>query len=146
MVVKCVFASQVKCVLWEVNNTIIHIQPTKYNYVTATLPTSENSLHARTTMQFHAIQIPLALSNATTIYRVSPSTCQSLYVPTWSYRANWPYLVLSQAPSIDSLFLGTPLDMEKNYSMPKELFQMLRNFETNASPANFDYSKLDISA
>ena len=95
VIVKCAFASQVKYVLFEVNNTIIPIKPRKYNSVTATLPPSQNSLHERTTIQFKAMQIPLLLNNATTIYHLSPSCHQSLYVPTWSYTRNWPYLVLS---------------------------------------------------
>ena len=41
-------------------------------------------------------QIPLTSNNATTGYKLQGSTVDTLYIPSWDYKNNWPYVVLSR--------------------------------------------------
>ena len=145
MLVKCVYASQVKSLLWEVDGRIVHIEPKVYNYLRAQFPLPSSfdcTCSQHVTIHLQATQIPLISNNATTAHKLQGSTVESLYVPTWNRSLNWPYVMMSRVQTLDGLFLGKPLNPSDDYSVPLSLTQMLNTFVVKASPQPFLYSKL----
>ncbi len=146
MKVKCFFASDVASLMWEVNNKIHLIQPKQYKSIQANFPLPSD-LQASTctkkaTVHLRATQIPLISDNATTGHKLQGASIHNLYVPSWNYDQNWPYVVLSRVRTLKGLFLGKPLDPSKDYSVPQALTRMLDSFRTFLSPSPFNYIKL----
>ena len=133
--------------LWEVSGKIIHIEPRQYNHLQVQFPLScaiEGITSERFTLHLKATQIPLISNNATTGHKLQGSSVDILYVPSWNYCLNWPYVVISRVRTLQGLFLGKPLDSLKDYSVPESLTRMLNLLTTKASPCIFDYEQLDL--
>ena len=147
MVVKCVYASQIKHVLWEVNKNIVFIEPKQYNCLKANFPlppTLQEGKVKHVTIHLKATQIPLISNNATTGHKLQGSSLDALYVPAWNYATNWPYVVISRVRFLEGLFLGKELDPFKDYSVPQSLALMLNNFAIHVSPSDVNYLELNI--
>ena len=145
MTVKCIYASQVQSVLWNVNDKNVEIEPRQYNSLRAQFPLSKDlqeSCSQRVTIHLKAVQIPLISNNATTGHKLQGSSVNTLYVPAWSYSTNWPYVVMSRVRKLAGLFLGMPLNPFKDYSVPESLTCMLNTFALKLPNQYFDSSKL----
>ena len=147
MLVNCAYASEVKYLLWKVNNETIQIEPKTYSALRVQFPLPkhiETVDNARFTLHLKATQIPLISNNATTGHKLQGSSVDILYVPSWNYTVNWPYVVMSRVKTLKGLFLGRPLDAKKDYSVPPSLTAMLEALSARASPQHFNYNKLRI--
>lgn len=128
--VKSVYASQIEYVLWEVNGSLVKIHPQQNTYVKNKFPST-------------TIQVPLVSSNAIYASQLEGLSIQNLYISSWKYTYNWPYLVLSRVHSLKHFFLCNPFKLSRNCHMPTTLSTMLSNFERTAFPPEFDYECLD---
>ena len=145
MLVKCVYASQVKFMLWEVDGKTVHIEPKVYKCLRAQFPlpsSFDDTSSQHVTIHLQATQIPLISNNATTAHKLQGSTIPTLYVPAWNRSTNWPYVMMSRVQTLHGLFLGKPLHPSDDYSVPLSLTQMLNTFAIKASPTPFLYSRL----
>ena len=124
--VRCVYASQIEHVLWETRDNTIEIKPQQcllsFNNEDALFPTT---------------QVPLISNSAAVLSQKQDLSSDMLYVPSWKYGQNWPYVLLSRARSLKNIFLGEPLDIFADYSIPKRLNTMLRKLRLRASPGEF---------
>ena len=91
-----------------------------------------------------ATQVPLISNNATTGHKLQGSSLDSVYVPSWCYDTNWPYVMLSRVRTLGGLYLGQTLDPSKDYSVPVNLSRMLRRLRRHQSPSEFDPSILQV--
>ena len=69
-------------------------------------------------------QLPLVVNHATTGHKLQGCTTSSIFVNCFSYRTNWPYVVLSRVKTMKGLFLRKPLDPRKDYSIHVGLARM----------------------
>ena len=148
MNVKCVFASDIESLMWEVNEKVHLIEPKKYTSLQADFPLPQELQASvsmkKATVHLIATQIPLISDNATTGHKLQGASIDNLYVPSWNYDCNWPYIVLSRVRKLKGLFLGKPLDPSKDYSVPEALTRMLHSFWTFAVPSPFIYDNLHL--
>ena len=145
--VKCCYASQIQYLLWEVDGKIVNIEPKQFSSIAVQFPLSpaiQGITEERFTLHLKAIQIPLISNNASTGHKLQGSSVDNLYVPSWNYSVNWPYVVLSRVTTLQGLYLGKPLNPNKDYSVPEALTRMLNLLTIKASPTPFDYSLLDL--
>ena len=76
----------------------------------------------RERVRMTANQIPILISNATTGHKLQGSTVSQLFVHSWRYETNWPYVVLSRVKTLSGLFLRQPLKYDKTkFEIPKGL-------------------------
>ena len=73
-------------------------------------------------------QIPLISNNATTGHKLQGASVDMLYVPSWSYTLNWPYVVLSRVWTLEGLFIGKALNSSKSFEIPEALTRLLHTF------------------
>ena len=60
---------------------------------------------------------------ATTGYKLQGISKDTLIVNSWNYGfANW-YVVLSRVRTLSSLYMCSPLDMNKSFKVPEKLIQ-----------------------
>jgi hypothetical protein len=77
-----------------------------------------------------ATQIPVIINNATTGHKLQGSSVDNLFVHTWNYVMNWPYVILSRVRTLDGLFLRQKLSKDlSKYQVPQSLKNMMRKFE-----------------
>ena len=146
--VKCIYASQVKCLLWKVQNKTVEIAPRQYTTLRANFPSSDvlqDTFDQRITVHLKATQIPLISNNATTGHKLQGTSVDNLYIPSWNYSVNWPYVALSRVTTLAGLYLGRPLLSNKIFTIPEALTRMLWTFNIRVSPDDFDYRKLNIN-
>jgi len=147
MIVRCIYASELKHLLWEVNGKVIEIEPKEYTSLKAKFPIDDTlspNPNQKATIFLAATQIPLVSNNATTGHKLQGSSIDVLYIPSWSYSTNWPYVLISRVRTLEGLYIGRPLDPSKDYSVPDSLSRMLRMFRRHKPPSDFDYSTLQI--
>ena len=61
---------------------------------------------------------------ATTGYKLQGISKDTLIVNSWNYGfANWIYVVFSRVRTLSSLYLCSPLDMNKSFKVPEKLIQ-----------------------
>ena len=150
--VKCAYASQVKHLLWEVDNVVKEIKPCEFTSIVAKFPFYDEGFDAgmknppKISIYLNATQIPLVSNNATTGHKLQGSTVKSLYIPSWSYTTNWPYVAISRVKTLSGLFIGRELDPSADYSVPQSLLKMEAMFRRHNSPQHFDYDKLDMDS
>ena len=70
-----------------------------------------------TTLNMKATQIPLTSNNATTGHKLQGTTLDAVYILSWDYSANWPYVVLLRVRTLQGLYLGRPLNPTKDFSV-----------------------------
>ena len=127
--VKCCYASQIDHVLWRVGMDAMKIKPNVYKTLSANFPLPDNlkipnnKKHNIATIYLQATQVPLISNDATTGHKLQGSTVHNLYIPSWSYALNWPYVMLSRVRTLNGLFLGRPLDPNANYAVPQTWYE-----------------------
>ena len=124
--VRCIYASQIDYVLWETGDNIIRIEPQQC------LLSSNNQ-----SALFPTKQVPLIQNNAAVLNQMQDFSSDMLYVPSWKYGRNWPYVLLSKARTLKNIFLGEPLDPFGDFSFPQRLSTMFRKLRLRASPGDF---------
>jgi len=92
--------------------------------------------YARESLDMKATQVALLVNNATTGHKLQGSGVTTLFVHSWSYVANWVYVMLSRVKTLDGLYLRMPLDTNlRRYKMCAELSQLLERFRSTCSPS-----------
>jgi len=88
-------------------------------------------------------QFSMNINHATTGHKLQGKSLDQLFISSWSYQRNWPYVLLSRARTLNGLFLRHKLKPavgkdSKNYSVPLELVKMMKRFQTTKRPTIFD--------
>ena len=87
----------------------------------------------RESLRMQALQVPLLINNATTGHKLQGATVNRIFVHSWRYEKNWPYVVLSRVTTLEGLYLRTPLESGKleGFAMPNGLKHFTRRMEAN---------------
>jgi hypothetical protein len=81
-------------------------------------------------------QFALLVNHACTGHKLQGQTKQCLFISSWSYTKNWPFILLSRGKSLSGLFLRHPLDPDpKKYAMSSFLQRMLTQFRLTKTPS-----------
>jgi hypothetical protein len=145
--VRAIFASDIDYIECKHSNTnvaqqIFRIQPKLISFQ-AKLPLPQHLKHTNNVNQIysmHANQIPIKINNATSGHKLQGSSINKLFIHSWHYQKNWPYVILSKVKSFEGLFLRKQLDSNlKRYKIPNELTHMINELK-NLSPNQLDYS------
>jgi len=147
MQVKCVHASQIKHLLWNVNDTVVEIKPKEFTSLEANFPIHESMSSNdkdKVSIPLTAVQIPLISNNACTGHKLQGSSVDNLCIPSWSYQTNWPYVLISRVRTLKGLHIGKKLDPTKDFSVPDKLNSMLRMFRRHKMPSEFDSRLLNL--
>jgi hypothetical protein len=88
-------------------------------------------------------QFSMNINHATTGHKLQGKSLDQLFISSWSYQRNWPYVLLSRARTLKGLFLRHKLQPalgkgSKDYSVPRELLKMMNLFQTTKRPKVFD--------
>jgi hypothetical protein len=92
--VKCVHASEIEHVLWEVDKKIVKVCPKHCKAPTGKflLPECLRLLNEDKAKIFpSAVQIPLISNDATTSHKLQGSSLDAVHIPSWSRSASWPH-------------------------------------------------------
>jgi hypothetical protein len=84
-------------------------------------------------LEMKGIQLPILINNATTGHKLQGSSVDNLFVHSWCYVTNWPYVMLSRVRTREGLFCQEKLlkKMSK-YAVPDALLRMLEKFQKRA--------------
>jgi hypothetical protein len=93
-------------------------------------------------------QFSMNINHATTGHKLQGKSLDQLFISSWSYQRNWPYVLLSRARTLNGLFLRHKLKPafgkdSKDYTVPRELIKMMNRFETTKRPTVFDIFDAD---
>jgi hypothetical protein len=88
-------------------------------------------------------QLSMNINHATTGHKLQGKSLDQLFISSWSYQRNWPYVLLSRSRTLNGLFLRHKLKPafgkdSKDYSIPRELVKMMNHFRTTKQPTVFD--------
>jgi hypothetical protein len=88
-------------------------------------------------------QFSMNINHATTGHKLQGKSLDHLFISSWSYQRNWPYVLLSRVRTLKGLFLRHKLKPafgkdSKDYSVPLELIKMMNLFKTTKRPTVFD--------
>ena len=87
----------------------------------------------RESVKMEAVQLPIIINNATTGHKLQGSGVDCLFVHSWNYVTNWPYVVLSRVKTKNGLYLRKKLSrVLDKYKVPKELTKMLSRLRQKA--------------
>ena len=76
------------------------------------------------------IQLPIISNNATTGHKLQGSSVDNLFIHSWNYSTNWPYVVLSQVQTLSGIYLLRPLSLDvSKYSAPNSLLIMINKLK-----------------
>jgi hypothetical protein len=93
-----------------------------------------------------AFQIPILVNNATTGHKLQGSGVDALFVHSWSYVANWVYVMLSRVKTLQGLYLRQPLNTDiRKYKMSTKLCTMIDSFRRNHTPSiwtDYEYANM----
>ena len=135
----------------------IHVSPEQYPEKVFVLTPQKHSVRvhfpqpkclsmdddARIYIRMNITQFSININHATTGHKLQGKSLDELFISSWSYTRNWPYVLLSRVRTLKGLFTrqklkrGTGKD-SKDYSMPIELKNMMATFRTNKRPTVFD--------
>ena len=77
-----------------------------------------------------ANQIPIIVNNATTGHKLQGTGVDNLFVHAWSYKRNWPYVILSRVRQRNGLFLRHKIDKNiSKYAMDDDLISFIAYFK-----------------
>lgn len=135
--VRAVRASQVDHIVMDhendrINPSAFNVEPTPFAGL-AKLPAPSclqtgkgDDCHG---VHIKATQLPFVSNSATTGHKLQGRGVENLFVHTWSYKKNWPYVILSRVKTLKGLFLRYKLKADlKLYAMPQNLKRMLNRF------------------
>ena len=143
--VNAVFASEIDCAVLHYSNTRIDSDSTEFS-----LNPKQDTFDAkilkpqalrtkkspREKLRMWAVQLPLLINNATTGHKLQGSGVDNLFVHGWTYKTNWPYVMLACVTTKDRLFLRRLLDRNlSRYEIPPSLTRMLDQFCSRSAPS-----------
>ena len=77
-------------------------------------------------LEMKGIQLPILVNNATTGHKLQGSSVDNLFVHSWNYVTNWPYVMLSRVKTRKGLFCRKALSKDlSKYAVPDSLSRML---------------------
>jgi hypothetical protein len=88
------------------------------------------------------VQFAVLINNATTGHKLQGSSKDNLVVSMWSYKKNWPYVILSRVRTLAGLFLRKPLNPAMDYSPDPRLMAMLL-FLQEQQPQPYEWNDND---
>jgi hypothetical protein len=132
--VRSIVASKVKCLVckFEDSRKTFEVEAKTANCV-AQYPME--LLPGMVTLQkinITANVFPLLVNHATTGHKLQGKTKQSLFVSSWSYARNWPYVAISRVRTHLGLFLREPLNPSKDYAYDSRLKRMMDKMKKKA--------------
>ena len=81
----------------------------------------------RETLKMKATQLPVISNHATTGHKLQGASRDELFIHSWSYTTNWPYVVLSRLRMSKGLFIRKKLDANlSKYKVPQKLGTMIQ--------------------
>lgn len=76
----------------------------------------------------------MLVNNATTEHKLQGSGVDNIFIHSWSYVQNWPYVMLSRVRTQSGLFMRSKLRRDLGcYAVPPGLKRMLKSFEQKAT-------------
>ena len=150
--VPAVFASQVeKIELIHLNDRIsprvFHVIPRCHTFKINMQSPLLFQLHQHNDKQIlnmKAIQIPLLINNATTGHKLQGCGIENLFIHSWSYVANWVYVMLSRVKTLNGLYLRQPLKSNLScYAISPMLTTLITHFRRNHSPTMWTSEQYD---
>ena len=79
------------------------------------------------TLKMKATQLPVISNHATTGPKLQGTSMDELFIHSWSYTMNWPYIVLSRLRTSEGLFVRKKLDANlSKYEVPQKLRTMIQ--------------------
>ena len=156
-IVPAVFASQVEHVELrhenkDIDPQVFTVKPRQHS-ITAFLPrpgmnSSRKTDKDKISMKIN--QIPIICNTATTGHKLQGCGLDNLFVHSWYYDGNWPYVILSRVKTISGLYLRHHLDYNlKNYAMPallQEKINRFRSTKVRRSPTDEQYRWMESDA
>lgn len=123
-------ASEISYVIVHIpeSDNEITIRPKTYSSFSIKIPSPYCTGQQGHAIQMTAFQLPFVVNCATTCHKLQGATKKSLFVNSFSYRSNWPYVAMSRVKSRSGLFLRHPLDITKDFSIDPRLKQMTEFF------------------
>jgi hypothetical protein len=139
VIVKGTYASNIKTIhLTHLNQNVqvqnFSLKPKQATFY-ATIPLPKNILTQNNRLkpkpiQMTAIQFPIIANNATTGHKLQGIGVDKLFVHTWCYSKNWPYVLLSRVKTISGLYLRQLISKDiHKYDMDPELKTMIAYFK-----------------
>jgi hypothetical protein len=132
-----IFASQIDHIqLQHINPRIdspcFNIRPKTHTFKTKIQLQTTTMTEAKLfeNIEMKATQLPLLLNNATTGHKLQGSGVEQLFVHTWSYVTNWPYVMLSRVKTMQGLYARKLLseDLSK-YAVPTRLTELIHSLQ-----------------
>jgi hypothetical protein len=81
-------------------------------------------------LKMKARQLPMVSNSATTGHKLQGASKDHLYIPFWHYGTpNWPYVMISRVRTREGLFIGEPLNPDKNFELDSRITRMLQQFQ-----------------
>jgi hypothetical protein len=74
-------------------------------------------------------RFPVLTNHATAGHKLQGQTKEALFISTWFYGTNWPYVVLSRVKRLSGLFLCTSIDPHHDFSLDSGLVRMLAHMK-----------------
>ena len=138
--VKAVYASQVRSIVLKHNNPKIipntfQLQPIEFRITARILKPKVLQMKEddREMVKMKATQLPVISNQATTGHKLQGASINQLFVSSWNYTTNWPYVVLSRLQTSKGLYLRNKLSTDlTKYAMPWELQKMIQRLEERA--------------
>jgi hypothetical protein len=99
-------------------------------------------VHDTVNLKVKMMQFAVLINNATTGHKLQGSSKDNLVVSMWSYKKNWPYVILSRVRTLAGLFLRKPLDPKMDYSPDPRLMAMLLYLQ-DQKPQPYEWNDSD---
>ena len=127
--VQTVYASQVDSVVVEhecdmVRPRIFSLKPKNWTFrIKIGINNQEVPMNTK------GYQLPLVSNGCTTGHKLQGCSLDKVFVESWSYSRNWPYVILSRVRTMKGLYIRNELitDLRK-YALPEQMLKMLEYF------------------
>ena len=138
--IKAVYASQVLSLkLLHTNQKIVPqtflVKP-KERYFNANVLKPRSLLvkdDEHETLKVKATQLPVISNHATTGLELQGTSVNKLFIHSWSYTMNWPYIVLSRLRTSEGLFVRKTLNANlSKYEVTQKLRTMIQQLKRKA--------------
>ncbi len=123
----------------DMDPSTFEIKPTSHTFTAKLLKPMElqTKKNEREKVNMKGTQLHMVSTTATTGHKLQGRGIDELFVHSWSYVANWVYVMLSRVKTLDGLYMRKPLSTDlRKYAVKPELTFMLNEFETR-QPAYF---------
>ena len=141
LLVKGIYASSIEHIMLKHINSgnqttqTFKVQPKQRTFrvaipVPLEFATLYNNQKKNEVFTMRANQIPIIVNNATTGHKLQGTGVDNLFVHAWSYKRNWPYVILSRVRQRNGLFLRHKIDKNiSKYAMDDDLISFIAYFK-----------------